>query len=254
MSAPYRLRAQQPASGTSSAADVLGQPVRSYYAAAHRASIVAVTPFVLLLAYVVWLAHQGEILHWFNSNFSAFAVTVLLLLSIVLIAHTSAVGGGELVRLHDGGILDLRAGPRAVRWDEVESLTAVVAPNGSILRHVLRTTDGAQLSLGRSIAGVEDLVDVIRSRMLDHVAPAMRARIAEGGELHFGPLAASEAGIALGPRVIPWEDLEDVDAEAGEVVVRGTGGARLAVAQLEDVPNAFLLAEIVHERKHGGQT
>lgn len=251
MPAPYRLRGQPPSSSAAAPADVLGAPVRSFYGAAHRASIVAITPFVLLLGYVVWLAHQGELLHWFNSNFSAFAVIVLFLLSIALIAHTSAVGGGELVRLHAGGILDLRAGPRAVRWDEVESLTAVAAPNGSVLRHVLRTTDGVQLSLGRSIAGVDDLVDVIRARMIDHVAPALRARIAEGGELHFGAFAATEAGIALGPRVIPWDELEDIDAEAGQVIVRGTGGARLAAAHLEEVPNAFLLAEIVHERKQG---
>ena len=85
----------------------------------------AASPFVLLLGYGVWLAHQGLLTHWFNSTFSVVAVTVLFVMAIVLIVYTSAVGGGELLRVHANGILDLRVGPRSVRWDEIESLTAV---------------------------------------------------------------------------------------------------------------------------------
>lgn len=251
MTTPYRLRGQPPPSA-SAVTDVLGPPERSFYAAAHSQSIVAIAPFALLLAYMLWLGHQGLLLHWFNSMFSAVAVGVLFVLAIVLIGYTSAVGGGELVRAHAGGILDLRAGPKAVRWDEIDSLTAVWSPDGSgVLRHVLRTQDGARLSLGRSIAGVADLVDVIRVRMIDHTVPALRARIAEGGELRFGAIGASDQGVSLGPRVIAWDQVRDIDAEEGQIVVRGEGGARLACARLEDVPNAFLLAELAHAHARG---
>jgi hypothetical protein len=41
----------------------------------------------------------------------------------------------------------------------------------------------------------------------------------------------------------------DVEAEAGEIVVRGRGGERVAAAKLADVPNAFLLAEMAHSRR-----
>jgi hypothetical protein len=248
-STPYRLRGQTPSSG-SAAAELLGAPTRSYYAAAHGSSGVAMIPFALLLAYMLWLSHEGQLLRWFNSMFSAGAVAVLFVLAIMLIVYTSTVGGGEVVRVHAGGILDLRAGPRAVRWDEIESLTAVWSPDGSgILRHVLRTQDGAQLSLGRSIAGVADLLDEIRTRMIEHVGPSMRARIAEGGALRFGALGANDQGVSVGPRVIAWDQVQDIDAHDGQVMVRGQGGATLASARLDEVPNAFLLAEIAHGRK-----
>ncbi|HEY6459276.1 MAG TPA: hypothetical protein VIY73_03965, partial [Polyangiaceae bacterium] len=76
MATPYRLRAARPVS-PASAAGVLGPHVRSYYAAATRNVVWAAAPFVLLLGYGVWLAHQGMLAHWFNSNFSAVAVTAL---------------------------------------------------------------------------------------------------------------------------------------------------------------------------------
>jgi hypothetical protein len=250
MDAPYRLRAPRPASATT---DVLGPLVRTYYASSHNRSIVSIVPFGIGLAYILWLAHEGQLLHWFNSMFSAVPVGILLVLSIALITTTSAVGGGELVRVHANGILDLRMGPKAVRWDEIESLTTVWNPQGSgVLRHVLRTSDGAQLSLGKSIAGVDNLVDEVRARMIDHAVPALRARIADGGEARFGVLSADDRGVALGDDRFAWADVRDIEAEDdGHVVLRGASGKRLASARLDDVPNAFLLAELAHERRRG---
>ena len=249
MSAPYRLRARRPPTAESTAS-VLGPPGRTFYGAATRNVVWAAAPFVLLLGYGVWLARQGLLEHWFNSTFSVFAVASLFALSVVLIVYTSAVGGGELVRVHANGILDLRVGPRAVRWDEMQSLT-VAAPQAGHpgVRHVLRTTDGATLSFGPSIGGVVDLVDEIRVRMSEQQMPEVRARIAEGDVVRFGAMSASEQGISVGPRVVAWDDVADVEAEAGEIVVRGRGGERVAAAKLADVPNAFLLAEMAHARR-----
>lgn len=249
MSTPYRLRARRPIS-TGSATGVLGPHVRSFYAAASRKVVWAAAPFVLLLAYVVWLAHQGMLSHWFNSSFSVGAVATLFVLSTALIVHTSAVGGGELIRVHANGILDLRLGPRAVRWDEIESLTAQEPDEGgAVERHVLRTTDGETIALGPSIGGVEDLVDEIRVRMSEQRLPDIRSRIGEGEVVHFGAFAASAEGIAAGPRVVAWDQIAEIEAEEGQIVVRDGQGERVAAAPLDKVPNAFLLAEISHERR-----
>jgi hypothetical protein len=249
MSTPYRLRAHRPATAAS-AENLLGPPVRSFYAAAARNSVWAATPFVLLLGYGVWLAHQGLLEHWFNSTFSVFAVAALFVLSAALIVYSSAVGGGELVRVHTNGILDLRVGPRAVRWDEMKSLVVAPSDDGrDALRHVLHTTDGARISLGSSIGSVADLVDEIRARMAELQLPEVRARIAEGDTVRFGAIVASEKGLSVGPRVVVWEDVAEIEAEAGQVVVCTTAGERVAVARLAEVPNAFLLAEMAHARR-----
>ena len=105
-----------------------------------------------MLAYGVWLGHQGELMHWFNSTFSMGAVATLFVLSTMLIVYTAAGGGAEIIRVHSDGILDLRAGPRAVRWDEMEALTVVPSPDDrEVHSHVLRTVDGTTLSLGPGI-------------------------------------------------------------------------------------------------------
>jgi hypothetical protein len=247
MTAPYRLRAPRPVSAVD---DVLGPVTRSYHVAARSSARVAIIPFVVLLAYMLWLGREGQLSTWFSSTFSAVTVGMLFALSIAVIGHTTSVGGAEVVRVHANGILDLRGGSKAVRWDEIESLTTVWSPDGSgVLRHVLRAKDGARVSLGRSIADVTDLVDQIRARMIDHAVPALRARIDDGGELRFGALAASDRGVSLGPSVFPWDEVRDIEADDdGHVVVRGEGGVRLAAAKLDEVPNAFLLAELTHAR------
>jgi hypothetical protein len=249
MSTPYRLRAQRPTS-LAAAVGVLGPHVRSYYAAASRNAVWAASPFVLLLGYGVWLAHQGLLTHWFNSTFSVFAVTVLFVMAIVLIVYTSAVGGGELLRVHANGILDLRVGPRSVRWDEILSLTPVAQEGAhGVMRHLLRTADGSTIALGPSIGGVEDLIDEIRVRMAEHRLPDVRTRIAEGDVVPFGAFSVSQTGLSVGPRVVTWDQVAEIEAEGGEIVVRDARGERLAAAKLEEVPNAFLLAEMAHDRR-----
>ena len=172
--------------------------------------------------------------------------------SIALIVRTAAGGGADVVRVHANGILDLRVGPRAVRWDEIQSLTAVPSADGrAVDHHRVLTTDGTSLTLGPSIGGVEELVDAIRLGIADHVLPGVRTRIAEGDVVRFGAMTASDAGIAVGARVVAWTDVGDVEADGGEVVIRGADGARRAAARLDEVPNAFLLAEIAHGRRKG---
>jgi hypothetical protein len=252
MSAPYRLRARRPASVAAETV-LLGPPVRSYKVATNRNVVWAAAPFVLLLAYGVWLAHQGLLAHWFNSTFSVFAVTVLFVTSIVLIVYTAAGGVDEVVRVHANGILDLRAGPRAVRWDEIRSLTAVWSKEGRVIEHHrLAATDGTTITLGSSIGGVDELVDEIRARMAEYALPQVRARIADGEVVRFGAIEASEKGIAVGARVVEWSEVADVEAEGGEIVVRGRDGRRQAAVKLEEVPNAFLLAELTQRFTRGG--
>jgi hypothetical protein len=250
MTAPYRLRAPSPRSGAP-VADWLGPSLRSFRVDAARHVIWACSPFVLLLAYVVWLGHQGELLHWFNSTFSVGAVTTLFVLAIVLIGHTAAVGGAEVIRVHANGLLDLRTG-QAVRWDEVGSLTAVWDEKSKrVVRHVLTTAGGGRISLPSSIADVHELLDEVRTRMVDHNLASLRVRVAEGGSIRFGAFAVGSEGIAAGERTLPWAEVGHVDAEDGEIVVRTRVGERWASAALHDVPNAFLLAEVAEHNPKG---
>ena len=63
---------------------------------------------------------RAQLAHWFNSRFSAGAVTVLFVpRNRAHRATRRPWGAGSCVRVHANGLLDLRAGPRAVRWDEV---------------------------------------------------------------------------------------------------------------------------------------
>jgi hypothetical protein len=66
--------------------------------------------------------------------------------------------------------------------------------------------------------------------------------------VRFGALAASARGLTLGERELPWGEVGELEAEAGEIVVRTRDGERWAAARLDEVPNAFLLAELADRR------
>jgi hypothetical protein len=218
--------------------------MRTYRLAAQRHVIWAATPFGALLAYVVWLGHEGQLLRWFNSMFSVAAVSCLFILSIVLIGYTAAVGGAEAVRVHANGIFDMRGHARAVRWDEMRSLVAVCNDAGVVLHHVLRTEDGAVISLGRAIGDVDALVDEVRVRMTEHKAGSLEARLAAGGAVRFGAVEARSDGLLLGGNLLPWSEVGAIEAEGGAIVLHDRTGQVWGQAALGEVPNAFLLVEI----------
>jgi hypothetical protein len=251
MAVPYRLRAPRPPSGAAS--EALGPALRTFRLAAQRDVVWAAVPFALLLAYVVWLSHEGTLLRWFNSEFSVVAVSGVFTVAIVLIVFTAAVGGAEVVRVHANGLVDLR-GPeaRVVRWDQMRSLLAVCSDSGVVLRHVLRTDDGAAVVLGPSIGDVEALVDEVRVRMTEHKAATLEARLAQGGSVRFGAIEARPEGLVLEGKVLPWADSGDVEAEGGAVVLRTRAGEAWGRAALGEVPNAFLLAELADSQQRGG--
>jgi hypothetical protein len=244
---PYRLRGSTETPGAS-AEHLLGARVRTFYGAAHHKAIWFAAPFVLLLAYITWLAHQDKLEHWFNSTFSVVAVSTVFVLAIALITHTAAVGGGEMIRLHAAGILDMRLGPRALRFDEILSITAVASPDRTHIDHyLLGTSDGATLTFGRAISAFEELADELRARIAELRMPELRRRVAGGGTARFGAFRADGAGILVGPRTLPWGEVSRIETARGEVVVRGADGERLEAAPVEAVPNAFLLAELVQD-------
>jgi hypothetical protein len=250
MAVPYRLRAPRPASAEASG-DSLGPTVRIFRQAAQRKVIWAAVPFALLLAYVVWLGHEGLLLKWFNSDFSVWAVSILFVLAIVLIVFTAAVGGPEAVRVHANGISDVRGPTRAMRWDEMHSLVAICGVSGAVLRHVLRGEDGTAVALGPSIGDVEALVDEVRVRMTERKAGLLEARLAAGGTVRFGAIEARPGGLALvslAGKVLPWADVGQIEAEAGMVVLRSRSGQEWGRAALGEVPNAFLLSEVAERR------
>ena len=49
-------------------------------------------------------------------------------------------------------------------------------------------------------------------------------------------------------RALPWSEVSAVEAEGGKVVVRTRTGERWAAVEMQNVPNAFLLAELVAQR------
>jgi hypothetical protein len=50
---------------------------------------------------------------------------------------------------------------------------------------------------------------------------------------------------------VTWDQVAEIEAEGGEIVVRDARGEKLVAARLEEVPNAFLLAEMAHDRRRG---
>lgn len=76
--------------------------------------------------------------------------------------------------------------------------------------------------------------------------PRAVAALNEGKRIDFGNLSLDRAGIYDGKDLLPWRDVERVDAKEGRVRIRRVGGllnwSKTSVSDIPDVDVLFTLA------------
>jgi hypothetical protein len=116
-------------------------------------------------------------------------------------------------------------------------------------RYTLTTHRGTTLVLTDSIAGIDELTDWIEQEVRPAVLPAILARYVAGEPLQFGPFCLDTSGIQQKHRKALWAHIEAVDERYGTLRVRITGQARPMQAAIAQIPNFFILQEILRQHQ-----
>jgi hypothetical protein len=119
----------------------------------------------------------------------------------------------------------------------------------SARRYTVTTYSGATLVLTDSIAGIDELTSWIEQEVRPSVLPAILARYAAGEPLQFGPFRLDTSGIQQKNRSAPWADIEAIDERYGTLRMRVAGQARPMQAAIAQIPNFFILQDILRQHQ-----
>ena len=110
----------------------------------------------------------------------------------------------------------------------------------------LRLDDGRRLLVTRTLADLDDLVDLVKRRALPALLEGCRQRFNRGEPLSFGPLSLTSVGVQAGKKCIQWGEVQAAEVHAGRLVItaRGPGGTRVQTAA-DRVPNIDVCVQLV---------
>ncbi len=80
-----------------------------------------------------------------------------------------------------------------------------------ICRYKIKCSDGKSLVLTYAIKEAEQIGKILNSYITEALLPTFLEMYAEGGEIAFGPLSISQAGISKGNNLLPWDEIQMVE-------------------------------------------
>jgi hypothetical protein len=108
----------------------------------------------------------------------------------------------------------------AALYNHVDTITINHVPVGKIHRYVLTLAGGAPVELDDSFPDVADLAALVDEITADRLEPAMRAQLAAGQAVGFGPLGLCRGGVVLGGGVVPWSAVKEVTVGYRQLLVK----------------------------------
>jgi hypothetical protein len=179
-----------------------------------------------------------------------------MLVAGLLTGAATAFGRSLRVRVSADGLSYRTAfGGASCRWEEIEEQRWQVVPNPEKERsprptrlYHLTCKGGRRITLDDSIGDFDALVEQEQQETARRQLPALLDRLRSGEVLHFGPFAATSAGVVCGGVALDWDDVTRADGEGG-LVCFGRRGSWVSWGNVPatQVPNSHLLIALARE-------
>ncbi|HEX8997487.1 MAG TPA: DUF6585 family protein [Ktedonobacterales bacterium] len=161
---------------------------------------------------------------------------------------------GAHAQLFEQGFVVSRAGKTtSARWDDVASVTAKVVvmryygiPFWTSRLYTLTLANGETLRLTNAFAQASKLGESVQRMSANVLLPRAISSYQTGATLPFGRFGVSQAGISNGRDTLPWNDVNQLTFQNGNVIITRKGKMlRWASAPVAKTPNAYVLNLLV---------
>lgn len=141
-------------------------------------------------------------------------------------------------------------------WHEVDKLFVAITKHytngvytGTTYLYTLQKADGSRLRLDNKFQKIEALGRTVSKNVAPYQYQKLVAAIKSGQSVPLGPIAISKDGIALGKKVYPWNEIEQVGIRQGYVNIKKKGGGWFsgASAAAASIPNLDALLSVVDQ-------
>jgi hypothetical protein len=175
----------------------------------------------------------------------------ILLLPFAVLAFRRFQSIHTGIAVHKHGLHLVRISGKSVRlgWDEITGIHTYGTrrelfgkPVSDRYGLTIAAAGGRSYRIPDTIAGLDSLAATIRAQIAPHVTAGIKASLARGERVFFGPVTLDGAGMAVGKRSWPWREIDRLRIAGGDLVIE-SGRNRFSFP-VEDVPNTPLLLEI----------
>lgn len=154
------------------------------------------------------------------------------------------------------GIVRLGGGKReVVRWDDITSVFQAIVVHytngiktGTTHTYTIYAQHGQKVVFNDTVKNVEALGNTIQQQTSARLMPRYSQTYNSGAAVTFGKLTLSKAGISNDKETIPWEQVQAVNINAGQISVRKEGKwLNWAGQSASATPNLFIFLSMVDQ-------
>jgi hypothetical protein len=179
-----------------------------------------------------------------------------------LIAGTAAAwyalaNRGRCVAAYEKGLVAAdRRGLQPVRWEEISEFYLSITrhftygiPTGTSYLYTIKMPGGRKLKFDNRIENVQRLGGLIGRSILP-IQYKLAADVYNSGQTaSFGPVAVNRAGLTVGKKTYPWNEIEQVSVNDGMFRVSKKGGGWFSGAStpVASIPNLETMLSIIDQ-------
>ena len=162
------------------------------------------------------------------------------------------------VQVYDHGLVYQHSGEAdtypwdelAVVWQQIISRNYRGGARQTTHTYRIVNRDGRKALFDDRIVGIQGLGEAIQKGSLPPLLSDAMAKYDKGEVLAFGRLLLDEQGIALGRKVLPWDELESAEVRGGRLYLQRAGSrGSWAEILVSDLPNVHSLVAMIRSLK-----
>ncbi|HLG75414.1 MAG TPA: DUF6585 family protein [Ktedonobacteraceae bacterium] len=214
----------------------LGTPTAEFKVGYSKMVVIALCScfgLAILFAAILFLAitsgrHNA---HSTEQEYLMFAAIAAALLGGIYYALYPIIYRSYRVYIYTYGFVVTKRGQVSVfPWQEVDGFWMQVVKHrqygistGTTHKYTVQRRDGTKVVFKDDYVRIEQLGDTISDQLTAIMMPQALATVHAGGTVDFGPISVGPLGLMKGNKVLPWQEVQDVDIRKGQMVIEKQG-------------------------------
>ncbi|SRR5579875_117280 len=165
---------------------------------------------------------------------------------------------GKLITVYQGGLTIKRgSSAEAIPWDDITGYFINVTrtrsygiPVYTTRIYTITRRSGQRIAI-RGYQQIEQLANIIERETANRLYPQMAAAYRMGQPIPFGPFTISQAGIAKGAEMAPWNTITNVRVANGIFSVHRQGKMLGWTARVPQLPNLVATLTLINNIRSG---
>jgi hypothetical protein len=153
----------------------------------------------------------------------------------------------------EGFVLSRGGQHTAFRWEDIAAVWESIRDAGqygvklkTIYRYTVQPRNGRKIVFTDTVEGIKKLGSTIQKEVTRRKLAQAHAALNAGQTVDFGKVGVSRWGIIISKKTTPWNQIRNVKADEGFIVIEREGKPLNWVRKVGDIPNVYAFLTLVN--------